>query len=73
MSKVLKALESFQDATKKLSKADACISQVIPFITTILERLEIARGSEDHGIITFKRALKDGMLERFEDIENREE
>ena len=71
MEKVVKTLESFENATKKLSKNEACISQVIPFVSTILKQLEITRG--DHGVITYKQALIDGMLDRFQYIETQEE
>ena len=72
MEKVVKSLEPFAEATLKLSKDDACISQVIPFIATIMVKLQVNK-SNDHGVIMHKRELIEGMNERFSLIEHEEE
>ena len=68
MGKIERVLKPLEEATKLLSKHDASISMVIPFVTTLLEDLKDK--PEDRGILTWKRALRDNIEMRFADIEN---
>ena len=43
IEKVVSVLQPFIDATLELSKQDASISTVIPFVTSIIEGLDIDR------------------------------
>ena len=65
--KIERVLKPLEEATKMLSKFDASISLVIPFVTAIVKSLEDA--SEDRGVLTWKRALKKNMEKRFSEIE----
>ena len=68
IEKISRVLKPLEEATKLLSKFDASISMVIPFVTTILKSLEDQ--SEDRGVLTWKRALKKNLEERFSTIES---
>ena len=73
MKKVVRVLEPFEEATKMLSEHDASISQVIPFVTTILGSLN-DETPDDYGVLGMKRGLKEAMLKdnRFGNVENQE-
>ena len=64
---IVQVLQPLEETTKLLSKFDASISMVIPLVAGIMKSLEIS--PRDHGVITWKRALRDNIEERFADIE----
>ena len=68
MGKIERVLKPLEEATKCLSSYDASISMVIPFVTGLVKSLEDA--PEDHGVLTWKRALKNNIETRFCDIES---
>ena len=69
LEKVVKALKPFDDATKILSFAKACISDFIPVVTTIIRNLETGN---EFGVKAFKKNLKGAMETRFCDAESNE-
>jgi len=72
MEKVCHVLQCFEEATKMLSGANSSISQAIPFITIIIDELDVKK-KEDHGVITFKKILQTAMIDRFSKYESKEE
>ena len=68
MKQIESVLKPLEEATKLLSKFDASISTVIPFVTAIIKDLECTPA--DHGVMTWKRALKKNIETRFSDIES---
>ena len=68
MRKIIRVLKPFEEETRKLSKQDASISTVIPFVTMIIKSLEDTE--EDRGVLTWKRALKKNIETRFSEIES---
>ena len=71
MGKVVKVLEVFYEATVRLSSSSACISDVVPTVTSLLVALGPGDG-DDNGVKDFKRKLKASLLERLgnkEDLE----
>ena len=64
MRKVLGILKPFEEATQWLQRHDASISMAIPIITTIIQSLD-EETADDHGVLTMKKLLKKGMLNRF--------
>ena len=68
MKKVVRVLKPFEEATRELSKHDASISMAIPNVTSLIEDME-EETSDDEGVLTMKRALKDAMEWRFENME----
>ena len=68
MKQIKAVLKPLEEATKLLSKYDASISTVIPFVTAIIKDLECTPA--DHGVMTWKRALKKNIETRFSDIES---
>ena len=71
MSKVVKVLKPFKDATLLLSKKDASISVVIPIVTLIIKTLATEDAKDDRGVLTMKRELVKNMERRFCDIESK--
>ena len=71
IGQVIRVLRPFEEATRELSKHDACISQAIPIITSLIRSLE-EEATEDVGVLTMKRALKTAMVDRFSRVESNE-
>ena len=85
MGKVVKVLEVFYEATVRLSSSSACISDVVPTVTSLIVALGpgdgekkrvrvilLSLGASDNGVKDFKRKLKASLLERLgnkEDLE----
>ena len=63
-------LKPFKESTLVLSKADACISQSIPVITSLLFTLRPS--NSDEGVKDLKTRLKTNILTRLEDLESSE-
>ena len=68
IEKIIGVLKPLEEATKLLSKFEASISMVIPLVTAIIKSLEDR--TEDRGVLTWKRALKKNMEDRFSTIES---
>ena len=68
MKQIYCVLEPIEEATKLLSKFDAPISVVIPFVTGLMKSLEVTHN--DHGVMTWKRALRENIETRFSDVES---
>ena len=63
MEKVVKVLGVFYEATLRFSSSSACISEVIPTITSLLVALSPSPG-EDQGVVDFKSKLKSSIVDR---------
>ena len=63
MEKVVQVLGVFYEATVRFSSSAACISDVIPTVTGLLVTLK-PNGREDHGVVDFKRKLRQSMKDR---------
>ena len=68
IEKIVSVLKPLEEATKMLSKSDASISLVIPFVTALIKSLEDT--NQDRGVLTWKRALKKNVEQRFASIES---
>ena len=71
MEKVVKVLGVYYEATLRFSSSSACISEVIPTVTSLLVTLTPS-DAEDHGVKEFKRNLKKSLLERLGSKEDQE-
>ena len=69
MEQVIEVLEPFEQATRMLSSSQACISSVIPVITTIINGLEEICSGNEKGVKTMAKNLKNGMEAKFKFIE----
>ena len=63
MEKVVLVLKVFYEATIRLSSNSACISDVIPIVTSLIVTLSSA-DRDDLGVRDFKRKLKSSLEER---------
>ena len=70
LQKATDVLQVFKEATELLSSSKASISQAIFIVTMIMEKLKVTLA--DHGVKQLKRALKDGMEQRFASMEDQE-
>ena len=68
MDRAVQVLKIFQDATVQLSSSSACISEVIPTVSSILYALGPG-GSGDQGVKDLKRRLHANVLNRLGDKE----
>ena len=59
----MKVLGVFYEATLRFSSSSACISEVVPTITSLLVTLS-PNDRDDHGVKDFKRNLKSSLVER---------
>ena len=70
LNNVVKVLEPFEDATLKLSREDACISEYIPTVTCLIKSLEAGYG--DTGVVSLKSRLKANLENRTDYLEDSE-
>ena len=63
LQKTKDVLQIFKEATVMLSSKNASISQAIYIVTLLMKNLKVTLA--DHGVKQLKRALADGMEERF--------
>ena len=68
MDRVVKILKIFQDATVQFSSSSACISEVVPTVSSLLYALGPG-GSGDQGVKDLKRRLHANILHRLGDKE----
>ena len=69
MEQVVEVLEPFEEATKMLSNSKACISAVIPVVTTIILGLEEIISGSERGVKGMAKNLKSQMETKFLNIE----
>ena len=69
MTKVLRVLKPFEEATKEASFADSSIAIVIPLINAIICQLE-SGDQDDEGVKSMKRQLLASIASRFRDVEH---
>ena len=70
LQKTKDVLQIFKESTELLSTKKASISQAIFIVRLIMEKLSVTL--QDHGVKQLKRALKDGMEQRFSGMEDLE-
>ena len=70
LQKAKDVLQVFKEATEMLSSRNASISQAIFIVTVIIEKLKVTLA--DHGVKQLKKALKEGMEQRFSDMEDQD-
>ena len=63
MERVVKVLKIFSDATLQFSSASACISEVVPTISSILFALGPG-GAGDHGVKDLKKRINANIISR---------
>ena len=61
---IVSVLKAFKEATEVLSKADACVSQSIPTVRSVLITLEPLPSDREARIIDLKKRLKENLESR---------
>ena len=59
-------LGGFKDATLKLSKQSACVSEYIPTVTCLMKSLEPTNNDNDFGVKDLKRRLHSNFESRMD-------
>ena len=63
---VTNTLGGFKDATLKLSKESACVSEYIPTVTVLMKTLEPSNTESDYGVKDLKKRLHSNFESRME-------
>ena len=62
-------LGGFKDATLKLSRESACVSEYIPTVTVLMKTLEPSNTENDHGVKDLKRRLHSNFEARMDKMQ----